>query len=398
MNNSVKLEKANLLALLKKLAQDEFVERAGHYDSTYSFPKENFQSLFRAGLNAPTVSREFGGMGLGNGKGNIRKLWAMTTEIAKADMSTARCWEGHNNALALIDGLGTYVQKEKWFAGVVQRGEIWTVWSGEPLLKTPGQKQKIGTTLTKTDLGYIVNGSKVFCSSAPGATWANLLVNTEGSGGARHADGSPECVIMLACDLSDPSVSFDDSWWKPIGMRGSVSYKVDFDNTLIPFENQIGTSGQFLTEDWQTRWIPQYASTFLGGAEAAYEYTLQHIASQRRQGDPYVQHRIAKMAINIKSAHLWLDHVAKLWDQNKIAEAQAAGNMVRFQVEQLATDTLTHAVHCCGARALIQPSPLERILRDLTLYTRHDNADQLLTTIGRSVLGESHDQSFFKTK
>jgi alkylation response protein AidB-like acyl-CoA dehydrogenase len=394
----LKISSKDILSELRKLAQEEFAPRANKYDSAYSFPKENFESLFQCGFMAPTVSEEFGGMGLSNNRGNIRTLWSMTTEIAKADMSTARCWEGHNNALMLLDNLGTYAQKLKWFTGVVERGEIWSVWSGEPLLKIPGQKQKFETTVTKTGKGYLLNGSKVFCSSAPGASWANLLVNTKGSGGARNANGSPESVIMLACDLSDPSVSFDDTWWKPIGMRGSVSYHVKFNNTLIPFENEIGEPGQFLLDEWQTRWIPQYAATFLGGAEAAYEYTLQHIESQQRKNDPYVQHRIAKMAVNIKTAHLWLDYVADLWEGPDIEIAKSSGNMVRYLVEQLVTQTVEHAVHTCGARALIQPGPLERILRDVTLYARHDDDDQVLATIGKSILGQTHDRSFFKMK
>lgn len=386
------------LELLQQLAQLEFSPRAKQYDENYTFPHENFQALFEAGLNAPTIAKSFGGMGLGNNKGNIRTLWQMTTEIAKADMSTARCWEGHNNALMLLDNLGTNSQKSQWFSGVVNKGEIWTVWSGEPLLKIPNQTQKIGTTVSTSKTGYILNGSKVFCSSATGATWANLLVNTEGSGGARYADGSPESVIMLACHLKDPSVSFDDSWWKPIGMRGSVSYLVKFNNTFIPFEHQIGEAGEFLSNEWQTRWTPQYAATFLGGAEAAYEYTLAHIKSQQRQNDAFVQHRVGKMQLNIQSAYLWLDHVAHLWDENKIDLAKSTGNMARYQIEQLTTQTIDHAIHICGARSLIQPSPLERIFRDLSFYVRHDNDDQLLATIGKSALGQSHDPSFFNNK
>lgn len=103
------------LELLQQLAQLEFSPRAKQYDENYTFPHENFQALFEAGLNAPTIAKSFGGMGLGNNKGNIRTLWQMTTEIAKADMSTARCWEGHNNALMLLDNLGTNSQKSQWF-------------------------------------------------------------------------------------------------------------------------------------------------------------------------------------------------------------------------------------------------------------------------------------------
>src|ERR1051326_4895114 len=109
----LKISSGNILSELRKLVQQEFAPRANQYDTLYGFPKENFQSLFRSGFLAATVSEEFGGMGLGNNKGNVRTLWAMTTEIARADMSTARCWEGHNNALMLLDNLGTFSQKEK---------------------------------------------------------------------------------------------------------------------------------------------------------------------------------------------------------------------------------------------------------------------------------------------
>ena len=75
---------------------------------------------------------------------------------------------------------------------------------------------------------------------------------------------------MLACDLSDPTVSFDGSWWDPIGMRSTVSYLVKFQNTFIPAENLIGRPGQYFEDGWQTCFIPHYAVSFLGAAEAAY--------------------------------------------------------------------------------------------------------------------------------
>ena len=75
--------------------------------------------------------------------------------------------------------------------------------------------------------------------------------------------------LLLACDLTDPSVQFDESWWDPIGMRGTVSYLVRFDQAFIPQENQIGQPGQYLSEGWQSRFSPHYGATFLGGAEGA---------------------------------------------------------------------------------------------------------------------------------
>jgi alkylation response protein AidB-like acyl-CoA dehydrogenase len=64
--------------------------------------------------------------------------------------------------------------------------------------------------------------------------------------------------------------------------------------------------------------------------------------------------------------------------------------------QHLAEETLHHCIRACGARSLVRPSPIERILRDLTLYLRHDNDDHILATIGRAALGETHDPSFHK--
>ena len=64
-------------------------------------------------------------------------------------------------------------------------------------------------------------------------------------------------------------------------------------------------------------------------------------------------------------------------------------------VETLAEDTVKRAIRACGARSLNRPSVLERIYRDLSFYVRHDNADHILATIGRSALGRPFDQSFF---
>jgi alkylation response protein AidB-like acyl-CoA dehydrogenase len=62
----------------------------------------------------------------------------------------------------------------------------------------------------------------------------------------------------------------------------------------------------------------------------------------------------------------------------------------------LAAATVDHVVRACGARSLLRPSPVERIVRDLTLYMRHDNADHILATIGKAALGVASDASFYR--
>ncbi len=373
-----------------------FLDRADQFDRTATFPDADFADLRAAGLHAPTIPVEHGGLGLGPLHRRTHALWMMTAALAKADLSLARCWEGHANALVLIDALGTDTQKDLWFSGVVEQGQLWVAWSGEPQAPKPGEARRFGTVVTRAGGGWVVNGTKAFATSSTGADWAILLVNTAGPGGARHLAGADDSLLLLACDLRHPSVTVDTAWWDPIGMRATASHVVRFDNTPIPDGWCIGSAGAYLREGWQTAFIPHYAASFLGAAEAAYAYALNYVQRQGKQGDPYVQQRIGRMTVDVQTAHLWLAHVAQLWDTGRLADARTAGSRARHLIEHLALSTVDNCVRACGARSLVRPSPVERILRDLTFYVRHDNDDHILATIGRAAMGVDHDASFYK--
>jgi alkylation response protein AidB-like acyl-CoA dehydrogenase len=385
-----------LIYRTRDLAHEIFAKRAAQYDLTASFPAEDFDDLFRAGLHAAAVPIEYGGLGLGPYKGDVFTLWMMTKELAKADLSLARCWEGHSNSLVLLDGMATGEQKARWFSNVVRKGHKWVAWSGEPQSRAPGEAARYGTNVKKVSDGYLIDGTKVFSTSSGAAEWAILLVNTAGPGGIRHAAGSLEDQILLACDLSDPSVSFDSSWWDPIGMRATVSHLARFQQTFVPDNQVIGYPGQYLREGWQTCFIPHYGASFLGAAEAAYDFALEYVTSQKKGDDPYVLHHIAEMSVNVETAHLWLRHVARLWETGRHEGAKIAGSRARHTIEHLAEATVKHCIRACGARCLNRPSALERIYRDLSFYVRHDNDDHILATIGKEVLGQTHDPSFYK--
>jgi len=386
-----------LINRMSVLARENFAPRAAEYDRTATFPFEDFDDLFHAGLHAPVIPAEFGGFELGPYQGDVFTLWMMTKEIARVDMSLARCWEGHVNSLVLLEGMCTDEQKSRWFKGVGERGEKWVAWSGEPQAPKPGEPVRFGTLVEKVDGGYIIEGNKAFATSAGGAQWAILLVNTAGPGGVRHAEtGSLDTQLMMACNLSDPSVEIDTSWWDPIGMRATVSHLVHFRRTFISDADVIGYPGQYLKEGWQTCFIPHYAATFLGAAEAAYDYALEYVTSQNKVDDPYIQHHIGQMSVNVETGHLWLRHVARLWETGRYLEAQLAGSRARHVMEHLAEATVKDCIRACGARCLIRPSALERIYRDLSFYVRHDNDDHILATIGKSILGLTHDPSFYK--
>ncbi len=150
-----------------RLAREQFAARADRYDRQACFPAEDFEDLFRAGLHAAAVPRSHGGRGLGPDTG-LYTLWMATKELARADMALARCWEGHVNSQMLLTALGDDRQKDRWFRGIVERGDIWAAWSGEPQARIPGQAARFGTVVRPTRGGYLIDGTKVFATSAGG--------------------------------------------------------------------------------------------------------------------------------------------------------------------------------------------------------------------------------------
>src|SRR5690349_12293673 len=91
-------ERQAIVDRVRTLAGARFAPRAARYDRAAVFPAEDFEDLFREGLLAAAVPAGHGGLGLGPRGGDALTLWMMTKELAKADLSLARCWEGHANS------------------------------------------------------------------------------------------------------------------------------------------------------------------------------------------------------------------------------------------------------------------------------------------------------------
>ena len=223
----------------------------------------------------------------------------------------------------------------------------------------------------------------------------SCLVNTHGPGGARHSSAA-DGLLLLACDLTDPSVRFDESWWDPIGMRGTVSYLVRFDQTFIPEENQIGQPGQYLQRGLAGAVQPPLRRNFSGrGGGRLRIRTRLHSRPRTRRVIPTCStgsrpwHSTWRVPTSGYAESPTCGRQAARPRRDRRATARVTCS------KQWATDTVQQALHACGARGLIRPSPLERIYRDLSFYVLHDNSDQVLATIGREILGQAHDASFF---
>src|ERR1700753_4012080 len=112
MNLELTPTQQELVMRARNLAQKIFALRAAEYDRAAAFPAEDFTDLFNPGLLSAVIPHAHGGLELGPYHNDVLTLWLVTKEIAKADLSLARCWEGHCNSLVLLDGMGTPEQKE----------------------------------------------------------------------------------------------------------------------------------------------------------------------------------------------------------------------------------------------------------------------------------------------
>ena len=180
-------------------------------------------------------------------------------------------------------------------------------------------------------------------------------------------------------------------------MRGTVSYLVRFDQTFIPEENRIGQPGQYLRRGGSRGSARTTAPLPGRGGGCVCDSRSITSWAQGKAGEPYVQHQRRDDGAQPRD-------VPTSGSAASPTSGRRSGRprriwrhwgRVSYLLEQWATDTVQHALDACGARGLIRPSPLERIYRDLSFYVLHDNSDQVLATIGREILGQAHDASFF---
>jgi alkylation response protein AidB-like acyl-CoA dehydrogenase len=200
---------------------------------------------------------------------------------------------------------------------------------------------------------------------------------------------------MLVVPMEQVSVAIDPSWWRPLGMRASASYRVDFSDVIVEKRDLLGAPGDYHLQPWLSAGAIRFAAVQLGGAQALLDATRAFLQRLGRTGDPYQQQRIGQATIAVESGNLWLEGAAREVDLGprahesgdvSIQRTIAYGNMVRLAIEEICERVMGVAQHSAGARALLQPDPIERIIRDLTLYLRQPAPDAALAQVGRYAL------------
>lgn len=371
-------------ALERAISIAEFCAvNASTVDQTGAFPVAEFEKIADAGLLAIPLQPSLGGLGFGIDATTTYATLLLLKHLGKGNLAVGRVYEGHVNALQLIQTFGSSEQISAYASDVCDRHKIFGVWNAEAA---------DGVTLTALTEGrYQLTGSKTFCSGA--GYVERPFVN------GRLSDGQWQMCIV---PMDQVDTTADPAWWQPSGMKATASYKVDFSGVELDSSSLIGNPGDYERQPWLTAGVVRFAAVQLGGAEALFDATRQYLQLLNRTSDPYQQTRLGQMAIAIESGHLWLKGAADAIVQyapvfggdpalpsSEFEQLIVYANMVRTAIEQICIDVIQLCERSVGTRGLLPPHPMERIIRDLTLYLRQPMFDAAIATVGQYALAQS---------
>ncbi len=327
------------------------------------FPHNAFNILNSEGYLKKNIPKAYGGSALGLGK-KTPQLLQLLTEIGRLDLSVGRLYEGHINALNLIDLYGNSAQKEQYYQDGLN-GKRFGIWNTD----APENPVKLVKNGSKTE----IFGKKLFCS---GGLHMHRPIIT-----AATASG-PQMLIIHSEELD--KLREDASSWNPLGMKASYSVTIDF-STYCPESIQfLGAPGDYSTQPHFSTGAIRFAAVQLGGAKALAQCTFDHLKKHKRDSDPYQRSRMGKMVVLLESGRNWLRETGRIMDtaaytdDDKINHA----NMTRSAILDICSNVIHLAEKCVGLAGMMGDHPMQKLQRDLTTYLKQPGPDRALAGVG----------------
>ncbi len=368
-----------LLTRITHIVDHAFLN-AANLDHVGAFPREEFEQIAKAGLLSAPLDRRLGGLGLGIEAAVTYDLLHILKQFGYGNLAIGRIYEGHVNALQLVQTFGTQAQIAAYAKDARDRHKIFGVWNAEAA---------DGVKLIPLETGrYRLEGCKTFASGSG-------YVDRPFVNGTLPDGRWQMCIVPMdqVATVSDPS------WWQPSGMRATASYKVDFSGVELDASALIGQPDDYYRQPWLSVGVIRFAAVQLGGAEALFDETRRFLQSLGRTQDPYQEERLGRMAIALESGNLWLKGAAEfvaayspvfagspIVPHPQAEQLVVYANMVRSVIEQTCMEVIQACERSVGTRGLLPPIPIERIIRDLTLYLRQPAFDAALANVGRYTL------------
>lgn len=314
-------------------------------------------------------------------------LMELLKAIGRKNLSGGRIYEGHMNAIELIKSFATSSQLTKWSNDITEQ-KLFGVWN------TQG---KDGVQIIDQGDGtYKLKGSKIFCSGA------NYIQRPLITGEWTSSPKKGWQMIILSQENKN-LIKCDPEFWHPLGMKGSVSYRMTFNDIVITAEDLLGQPGDYYQQPLFGGGAIRFAAVQLGGAEAIIKEVHKILKLSERTNHPFQQSRFAEMTYLIETGNLWISKAARLADDFLTGDANpgrlvAYANMTRSVIEKICLKVMQLAERSIGSQAFLQPCPLEQLHRDLTTYLRQPAPDAVLTNIGTYAFEQTEIMNLWNLK
>jgi alkylation response protein AidB-like acyl-CoA dehydrogenase len=364
---------------VRDFATREIAPRARHVDETGEFPAETFRKMGELGLMGIPFAEEDGGAG-----GDSVSTAIAIEEVARACGSTALAYAAHIGlGSAPIAMFGTPEQRQRFLRPAAEGRHMAAFALTEP---HSGSDAGATRTVARLEGGeWVISGSKMWITNAPVA--GHLIVTAVTDPDARHR------ISAIIVPGGTPGLSFGKHEPK-MGLRGSVSTAVSFDEVRVPRENLLGERGrgfiQFLKVlDGGRVGIGAMA---VGLAQAAFEVASAYAKERTSFGKPIgayesVSNMVADMALGVHTARLLVRQAAWLKDLGRPYSQEAA--MAKLYASEVGERICRDAIQVLGGYGYSQEFPVERIYRDQRLLTIGEGTSEILrVVIGRHVLGD----------
>jgi alkylation response protein AidB-like acyl-CoA dehydrogenase len=364
---------AELADRARSLGQNVFAARAALYDREARFPVENYQDLHQAGLLGICIPERLGGLGA-----DYRGYAIAAAEIGRYCGATALSWNMHVCSTLwsgpIVDDLDLPEEERRAHEGrrdlhyrrIVRDGAIYSQPFSEGGAAAAGGAA-FETRAVPTEGGWLVSGKKIFASLSGHADYYGILC-TEVAGDDK---ASRRNTLYLAIPAKEDGVTVTGEW-DPLGMRGTVSRTLVFQDVFVPADAALMPRGIYFQA--ATRWPHMFMTlspTYLGLAQAAYDFTVTYLRGEmpgmppvKRRQYPTKQIAVAEMRIRLEGLKtLWFQAISEAGpdpSKDQVLRAWAA----QYAVMEGAHEIARLAIRTCGGQAMLKSLPLERIFRD----------------------------------